>query len=159
MAEKQQVIYWKPYNNEVIVSRFSERDWHSIHSDISNDKELQKLFQLEFFHGYVAYNKEKKPVAFALLIEEAWRGNQVQVHGGCWSGSVWDSYAAMITLIETLFEKGKAVRSQCKLDNIRTTRFLQSLGFVNHYTSNRFRYYWLPYKRFVNSKIYKRFKI
>ena len=144
--------------DERIVSHFSQDEWHNILSDISTDEELQNFMRLDFVHGYVAYNRANTPVAFALLIEELWRGNQVQIHGGCWSGSAWDSYEAMITLIEKLFRDGKAVRSQCTLENTITTRFLQSLGFVNHYTSSNYRYFWLPYKHFINTPIYKRIK-
>ncbi len=152
------MIDWRRLCDEEIVSRFSEHDWNNIFSGISTDKELREILQQDFVHGYVAYNRANTPVAFALLIEELWRGNQVQIHGGCWSGSAWDSYEAMITLIERLFKDGKAVRSQCTLENTRTTRFLKSLGFVNHYTSENYRYFWLPYKRFINTTIYKRIR-
>lgn len=150
------MIEWRCLCEEGIVSRFTLDEWHNIVSDISTEEEFHDFLQNEFIHGYVAYNRANTPVAFALLIEELWRGNQVQIHGGCWSGSAWDSYEAMITLIEMLFKDGKAVRSQCTLENTRTTRFLQSLGFINHYTSAHYRYFWLPYKRFVNTSIYKR---
>ena len=150
------MIEWRECGNEKIVSHFSQNDWHNILSDISTDEKLHDFLKWDFVHGYVAYNRANTPVAFALLIEELWRGNQVQIHGGCWSGSAWDSYEAMITLIEMLFKDGKAVRSQCTLENTRTTQFLQSLGFINHYTSAHYRYFWLPYKRFVNTSIYKR---
>lgn len=149
------MIDWHRLRDEEIVSRFSEHEWNNIFSGVSTDKELREILQQDFVHGYVAYNMANTPVAFALLIEELWRGNQVQIHGGCWSGSAWDSYAAMISMVEMLFAKGKAVRSQCTIENIRTARFLQSLGFVNHYTSEHYRYFWLPYKRFINSAIYK----
>ena len=152
------MIDWRRLCDEEIVPRFSEHDWNNIFSGISTDKELREILLQDFVHGYVAYNRANTPVAFALLIEEIWRGNQVQIHGGCWSGSAWDSYEAMITLIEKLFKDGKAIRSQCTLENIRTTRFLQSLGFVNHYTSSDYRYFWLPYKRFINTTIYKRIR-
>lgn len=152
------MIEWRQWHKERIVSRFSEHDWNNIFSGISTDKDLKERIQSDFVHGYVAYNRANTPVAFALLIEELWRGNQVQIHGGCWSGSAWDSYEAMITLIEMLFENGKAVRSQCTLENTRTTRFLRSLGFINHYTSAHYRYFWLPYKRFINTTIYKRIR-
>jgi hypothetical protein len=149
-------IKWIRLSNEEIVTRFSEHDWHNILSDISSDKELHELLQMDFVSGYVAYNRKNVAVAFIMLIEEVWRGNQVQVHGGCWSGSPWDSYNAMIVMLEKLFDEGKSVRSQCTLDNIRAVRFLKSLGFINHYTSDSYRHFWLPYKRFVNSAIYKR---
>lgn len=152
------MIEWRQWHKERIVSRFSEHDWNNIFSGISTDKDLKERIQSDFVHGYVAYNRANTPVAFALLIEELWRGNLVQIHGGCWSGSAWDSYEAMITLIEMLFENGKAVRSQCTLENTRTTRFLRSLGFINHYTSAHYRYFWLPYKRFINTTIYKRIR-
>ena len=152
------MIDWRRLCDEEIVSRFSEHDWNNIFSGISTDKELREILQQDFVHGYVAYNRANTPVAFALLIEELWRGNQVQIHGGCWSGSAWDSYSALIVLIEKLFAEGKAVRSQCTIENIRSARILQSLGFVNHYTSDHYRYFWLPYKRFINSAIYKRFR-
>ena len=152
------MIDWRLLCDEEIVSRFSEHDWNNIFSGISTDKELREILQHDFVHGYVAYNRANTSVAFTLLIEELWRGNQVQIHGGCWSGSAWDSYEAMITLIEKLFKDGKAVRSQCTLENIRTSRFLKSLGFVNHYTSSDYRYFWLPYKRFINTAIYKRIR-
>lgn len=151
------MIEWRCLHEEEIVTQFSGQDWHNILCGINTDEELRELLQLNFLHGYVAYNGANAPVAFALLVEERWRSNQIQIHGGCWSGSAWDSYEALIALIERLFSEGKAVRSQCQLDNKRTARFLHSLGFVNHYTSDRYRYYWLPYKRFINSKIYKRF--
>jgi hypothetical protein len=152
------LIEWRIYSGEDIVSHFPENEWHNILSDISTDKELRIFLQWDFVHGYVAYNRANTPVAFALLIEVRWRDNQVQIHGGCWSGSAWDSYEALITMIENLFAEGKAVRSQCSLDNKRTARFLQSLGFINHYTSDKYRYYWLPYKRFLNTQIYKRIR-
>lgn len=152
------MIEWRECGDERIVSHFSQDEWHNILSDISTDEELQNFMRLDFVHGYVAYNRANTPVAFALLIEELWRGNQVQIHGGCWTGSAWDCYEAMITLIEKLFRDGKAVRSQCTLENTITTRFLQSLGFVNHYTSSNYRYFWLPYKHFINTPIYKRIK-
>lgn len=150
------MIEWRECGDERIVPHFSQNDWHNILSDISTDEELRNFLQNIYAHGYVAYNRANMPVAFALLIEELWRGNQVQIHGGCWSGSAWDSYEAIITLIEKLFKDGKAVRSQCKLENTRTTRFLKSIGFINHYTSVHYRYFWLPYKRFINTSIYKR---
>lgn len=152
------MIHWQPYSNEIIVSNFSKENWHNILADISTEKELRGLLHLDYVQVFVAYN-ENNPIAFALLIEEFWRGNRVQIHGGCWSGSAWDSYAAMIAMVEMLFAKGKAVRSQCTIENIRTAKFLQSLGFVNHYTSVHYRYFWLPYKRFFNSSIYKRLKM
>lgn len=150
------MIEWRRLGDEEIVSRFSEREWNNIFFGISTDSELRERLQADFVHGYIAYKEKKEPVAFALLIEEIWRGKQVQVHGGCWSGSAWDSYSAIITLIEQLFADGKAVRSQCSLDNERTTRFLKSVGFINHYTSDSYRHFWLPYNRFVNTAIYKR---
>ena len=138
------------------MSRFLESDWHNILSDIFSDEELREVLQLKLFHGYVAYSSTGLPIAFVLIIEESWRGNRVQIHGGCWSGSAWDSYEAFISMIDRLFTEGKAVRSQCKVENVRTIRFLRSVGFVNHYSTEQYRYFWLPYKRFVNSKIYKR---
>lgn len=151
------MIEWRRLSNEVIVSRFAKRDWNNIFSGITTDEELRDHLQVDFASGYVAYSEAGIPIAIALLIEEYWRGNQVQVHGGCWSGSAWDSYSAIITLIEQLFADGKAVRSQCSLDNERTTRFLKSVGFINHYTSDSYRHFWLPHKRFVNTAMYKRF--
>lgn len=152
------MIEWRSLDNEEIVTRFSNQDWNNIFSGINTDEELRERLQSDFMHGYIAYNRANTPVAFALLIEEKWRGNQVQIHGGCWSGSAWHCYEALIIMIERLFSEGKAVRSQCTIENSRTTRFLKSLGFINHYTSDEYRYFWLPYKRFINSAIYRRIK-
>ena len=136
------------------MSRFSERDWHYILSDVSSVEQFHEMLQMESVHGLVAYNIANEPVAFAMLIDEPDKDNKVSIHGGCWSAG--DSYEAIITLIEILFSNGKAVRSSCTIDNQRATHFLRKLGFVNHYTSEQYRHFWLPYKRFVNSAIYKR---
>lgn len=151
------MIKWRELKDEDIVTRFSEKDWHNILYDISSDKELRVMLQFEYIHGMVAYNRANEPVAFALLIEMAGRGNRIQVHGGCWGKVAWDSYSALIELLENLFAAGYSIRSQCTLSNTRSYRFLKSAGFVNHYTSQHYHYFWLPYKRFVNSTIYKRF--
>ena len=152
------MIVWKPYSGERIVSRFAIKDWHNIISSVSTDKELELFLQEGFAQGYVAYRPGDTPIAFVFLVEETWRDNQVQVHGGCFSGSAWDSYAALISLLEKLFDEKRRVRSHCIKGNEKVARFLQGIGFVNHYTSEHYRYFWLPYKRFINSPIYKRFK-
>lgn len=152
------MIEWRYLGDEKIVARFPPQSWANIFSGITTEEELREKLNVDFMHGYVAYNRANTPVAFALLIEEKWRGNQVQIHGGCWSGSAWDSYTALIVLIEHLLKKGKAVRSQCTIRNVHTIRFLKSLGFVNHYTSENYRYFWLPEKRFFNAPIYRRIK-
>ena len=90
------MIEWRECGDERIVPHFSQNDWHNILSDISTDEELRNFLQNISAHGYVGYNRANMPVAFALLIEELWRGNQVQIHGGCWSGSAWDSYEALV---------------------------------------------------------------
>ena len=71
------MIDWHRLRDEEIVSRFSEHEWNNIFSGVSTDKELREILQQDFVHGYVAYNRANTPVAFALLIEELWRGNQV----------------------------------------------------------------------------------
>lgn len=150
------MIVWKPYSGEKVVSCFKINDWHNISPDISTDEELHSFLRKGFAQGYVAYKCGKIPIAFAFLIEETWRRNQIQVHGGCFSESTWDCYKALIALLEILFAEKREIRSHCKLNNDRTARFLQSISFVNHYTSSNYRYFWLPYKRFVNSAFYKR---
>ena len=150
-------MYWKPFSGEMIVSRFKQENFGKILSEINSDAELQSFLALDYVHGMVAYKETGCPVAFAILIDDMDDMKKINIHGGCWSGSALDSYHAIFSLIENLFDSGHSVRTSCTLNNHRAYRFLHSVGFVNHYTSKNYHYFWLPYKRFVNTPIYKWF--
>ena len=151
------IMEWRRYNNEPIVESFRKEDWMRIFVDIDTDEELRTFLTIGRSEGYVAYDcLTTKPFAFICLLKERCSDERVFVHGGGWSGPPMLKYESIITMCSALFQKGKKIRTQCLRDNVNAFRFLHSIGFVNHFSSNRCHYFWLPYKRFVNTAIYKR---
>lgn len=149
-------IKWCNWLDEPVVAKFGIDDWHQILPNVNSDQELKNLLS-NYILAYVAYKSmANAPFAFAILINRPWKNNIVEIHGGCWRGSAWDCYEALVSMIDLQFLQGKNIRSSCSIVNKRSFRFLHSMGFVNHYTSKYYHYFWLPYNRYINTAIYKR---
>lgn len=147
---------------DVLYSRFSLENWQYIISDIKSDKEWSNLLKKNsIIRCYVlkkSYNNE--PIGFIYSKQEDFRGNVISLHGGGWDKSVCSSlyyYRGLILIIKELIYQNIKVRTSCFENNYRAYKFLRSVGFVKHSTSNGKIYMWINKRRLQSSKIYKRF--
>lgn len=136
---------------------FSNSDWRLIFSDVENEEQLESFLQLDCGQCLVAYNTvTNMPFGFVYVYMEDEKDQKVSLHGGGWlSGNAFLNYRAYLLLIEALLQQGFKVRTACEPDNMKAIRFNRSVGFVNHYTSKNYRYFWVSEKRLHASAIYK----
>lgn len=149
---------WKKRIDEPLMDFFNESDWLHIFPDVTSVGQFEDLMNMDCGQCFVAYNPASNiSLGFIYVYFEDVRQKKVSVHGGSWTPNLTMlNYRAYIMLIEALLNQGYKVRTACRLDNIKATRFNKGIGFVNHYTSKNYRYFWISEKRLYSSKIYKR---
>lgn len=136
---------------------FSNSDWLLIFSDVENEEQLEAFLQLDCGQCLVAYNTvTNTPFGFVYVYMEDEKDQKVSLHGGGWlSDNAFLNYRAYLLLIEALLQQGFKVRTACEPDNMKAIRFNRSIGFVNHYTSKNYRYFWISEKRLYASAVYR----
>lgn len=150
-------VEWRRRIGEPLIGLFSDTDWRLIFPDVENEEQLEKFMQMDCGRCLVAYNKgTSMPFAFIYVYMEDERERKVSLHGGGWQpNNAFLNYRAYIVLIESLLQQDFKVRTACELDNVKAARFNRSIGFVNHYTSSNYRYFWISEKRLCNSAIFQ----
>ena len=136
---------------------FSNSDWRLIFPDVEDDAQLEAFLQLGCGQCLVAYNSATNaPFGFIYVYMEDEIEHIVSLHGGGWmpSNTIFN-YRAYMLLIEALLQQGLKVRTACEPDNMKAIRFNRSIGFVNHYTSKNYRYFWISEKRLYASAVYR----
>ena len=150
-------VEWRRWSGEPLIGSFSDTDWRLIFPDVENEEQLKAFMQMDCGRCLVAYNKgTNMPFAFIYVYMEDERERKVSLHGGGWQpNNAFLNYRAYIVLIEALLQQGFKVRTACELDNVKAVRFNRSIGFVNHYTSSNYRYFWISEKRLRNSAFFQ----
>lgn len=153
-------LYTKIWEDEQIIPNFSVTDWGKIHPYINTDAKLRNQLIESNGQCLIIYSQTlNSPIAFILFLDdgEIHGKPKISIHGGVWVESVFLRVKSLILVCDILFSRGAEIRTSCTIDNLNCHKLLTGLGFVNHYTSEGCRYYWLPYKRYINSVFYKRF--
>lgn len=155
---KNRCIEWRIVRNVSAENMFSETDWAKIFTDASSYLEVNEFLSKGYGQCFVARNLlNNEDFAFVFIYMRDFKENTIVFHGGGWkNGNTMLHYTALVYLLDKLFRKGYKIRTSCLLSNKKAFRFIRSVGFVNHYTSENYHYFWLPYKRFINTNIYKR---
>lgn len=155
---KKDCIEWYSIKNIKSENMFSETDWSKIFTDLSSYLEVNEFLSLGCGQCFVARNLlNNEDFAFVFICLEDYKANKIVFHGGGWKqGNTMLHYTALVYLLERLFKRGYKIRTSCLRSNQKAFRFIHSVGFINHYTSENYHYFWLPYKRFINTNIYKR---
>ena len=150
-------VEWRMRTNEPLMDLFSESDWRLIFPDVEDDAQLEAFLQMDCGRCLVAYNTATlSPFGFLYVYMEDEKEQKVSIHGGGWvSNNVFLNYRAYVLQIEALLQQGFKVRTACKPDNVKAIRFNRSVGFVNHYTSKNYRYFWISEKRLHDSVVYR----
>lgn len=155
---KRNNIEWYTVKNIKSENMFSKTDWAKIFADLSSCLEIDKFISLGYGQCFIARNLiTNEDFAFVFVYLEDYKTNKIVFHGGGWkNGNTMLHYTALVYLLEKLFKRGYKIRTSCLRSNQKAFRFIHSVGFINHYTSENHHYFWLPYKRFINTNIYKR---
>ena len=150
-------VEWRKRSNETLIGFFNVSDWRLIFPDVESDEQLEEFLQMDCGLCLVAYNAvTHEPFGFIYVYMEDEREKKVSLHGGVWlPNNVFLNYRAYMLLIETLLQQGFKARTACELENVKAIRFNRSVGFVNHYTSKNYRYFWISEKRLHDSSIYQ----
>jgi len=150
-------VEWRERTNEPLIGFFSDSSWRLIFPDVENDEQLEGFLQMDCGYCLVAYNTATHtPFGFIYVYMEDEREKKVSLHGGGWlPNNVFLNYRAYILLIENLLQYGNKVRTACRPENVKAIRFNRSIGFVNHYTTKNYRYFWISEKRLQASSIYQ----
>ena len=150
-------VEWRMRTSEPLIDFFKEADWLSIFPDVTSTEELENFMNMDCGQCLVAYNPvSNTPFGFIYVYLEDEKERKVSLHGGGWlSNNAFLNYRAYILLIEALLQQGFKVRTACEPDNIKAIQFNRSIGFVNHYTSKNYRYFWISEKRLYASAVYK----
>lgn len=150
-------IEWRRRTSEPLIGLFSDSDWRFIFPDVEDDAQLEAFLQLDCGRCLVAYNSATSvPFGFIYVYMEDVKERKVSLHGGGWkSNNAFLNYRAYMLLIEALLQQGFKVRTACEPDNMKAIRFNRSIGFVNHYTSPNYRYFWISEKRLHDSVVYR----
>ncbi len=151
-------VEWRKRSDEPLMDMFKESDWLSIFSDVTSIEQFEDFMSMDCGQCFIAYNPASNtPFGFIYVYIEDERQKKVSLHGGGWlPNNAFLNYHAYLILINSLLQQGFKVRTACDPDNIKAIRFNRSVGFVNHYTSKNYRYYWISGKRLKSSDIYKR---
>jgi hypothetical protein len=68
---QDQILYWKKYQGENLMSFFSNEDWHQIFPDVHTHERLREFFSWSTGVAFVAYEKTtNKPFAFLYIYIE-----------------------------------------------------------------------------------------
>ena len=155
---KRNTIEWYIVKNIKSENMFSKTDWAKIFGDLHSNLEIDKFISKSYGQCFIARNLlNNEDFAFVFMYIKDFKKNTIVFHGGGWkNGNTMLHYTALIYLLDKFFRKGYKIRTSCLLSNKKAFRFIRSVGFVNHYTSENCHYFWLPYKRFINTNIYKR---
>lgn len=150
-------VEWRMRTNEPLMDSFKEADWLSIFSDVTSAEDLEDFMNMDCGQCYVAYNPASNvPFGFVYVYVEDEQSRKISIHGGGWlPNHALLNYRAYIMLIEAMLQKGFKVRTACKPDNLKVIRFNRGIGFVNHYTSKNYRYFWISEKRLLASSVYQ----
>ena len=151
-------VEWRKLADESFMGFFKESDWLSIFPDVTTAEQFENFMNMDCGQCYVAYNPiSDSPFGFVYVYFEEAQTRKVSIHGGGWSpNNAFLNYRAYIMLIDALLQQGFKVRTACQINNNKAARFNKGAGFVNHYTSKNYRYFWISEKRLQSSKIYKR---
>lgn len=137
---------------------FSEKEWNKIFPDLFTFKEIEEFLSKGYGQCMVAHTITGKSFAFVFLYSEDESDKKISFHGGgWWKNNSIQHYIATMGLIEELFASGYKVRTSCFVNNDVAFRFIHSLGFIKFRSTEYYHYFWLPYKRFINTAVYKRF--
>lgn len=136
---------------------FSDSDWRLIFPDVEDEEQLEAFLRMDCGRCLVAYNTVTGvPFGFIYVFMEDVKEKKVSLHGGGWlSNNAFLNYRAYMLLIGALLRQGYKVRTACKPNNVKAFRFNRSIGFVNHYTSKNYRYFWISEKRLYASAVYQ----
>lgn len=150
-------VEWRIRTNEPLMDFFKETDWLRIFSDVTNVEDLEDFMNMDCGQCFVAYNPiSNAPFGFVYVYVEDEQTKKVSIHGGGWlPNHALLNYRAYIMLIKTMLQQGFKVRTACKPDNLKAIRFNRGIGFVNHYTSKNYRYFWISEKRLLASPVYQ----
>lgn len=152
-------ISWKNITTIKSKDMFSEKEWNKIFPDLSSFKEIEVFLSKGYGQCMIANTLTGESFAFVFLYCENERDKKISFHGGGWlKNNSIQHYVATMALIEELFASGYKVRTSCLVNNDVAFRFLHSLGFIKYRSTDHYHYMWLPYKRFINTPIYKRIK-
>ena len=150
-------VEWNMRTNEPLMDLFSNSDWRLVFPDVEDDAQLEAFLQMDCGRCLVAYNTATlSPFGFLYVYMEDEKEHKVSLHGGGWipSNAILN-YRAYALLIDALLQQGYKVRTACKPDNEKAIRFNRSIGFVNHYTSHNYRYFWISERRLHDSVVYR----
>lgn len=150
-------VEWRERTNEPLRGFFSDSDWRLIFPDVENEEQLEAFLQMDCGRCMVAYNTATdEPFGFVYVYMEDEKERKVSLHGGGWQpNNAFLNHRAYMLLIEALLQQRFKVRTACELDNVKAVRFNRSVGFVNHYTSVNYRYFWISEKRLCKSAIFQ----
>lgn len=151
-------VEWRKRIDEPVMDLFKESDWLSIFSDVTSIEQFEDFLSMDCGECFIAYNSASNtPFGFIYVYIEDERQKKVSLHGGGWlPNNAFLNYHAYIIFVNYLLQQGFKVRTACKVDNHKAVRFNKSIGFINHYTSKNYRYFWISEKRLASSDIYKR---
>ena len=151
-------VGWRTRTDEPLMDFFSDSDWRHIFPDVGDEEQLEAFLKMDCGRCFVAYNTATNaPFGFIYVYTEDEKEKKVSLHGGGWlPNNAFLNYRAYMMLIEALLQQGFKVRTACEPDNMKAIRFNRSVGFVNHYTSKNYCYFWISEKRLRLSAIYKR---
>lgn len=151
-------IEWRTVRNIKAEEMFSLTDWSKIFTNLSSYLEINEFLSKGYGQCFIARNLlDNEDFASVFIFYEDYKENKIVFHGGGWKKSnTLLHYTAFVYLLERLFKRGYKIRTSCLRSNKKAFRFLHSVGFVNHYTTENYHYFWLPQKRFMKTNIYKR---
>lgn len=158
LLPRDQYVEWTRRNNENLMKLFNLSDWFHVFSDVTNVDQFENFMNMDCGQCYIAYSLcSKMPFAFVYLYMEDCKHKIVSIHGGGWQqGNSMMNYHAYVIFIDALLKQGYKVRTACDLYNVRAIRFNKSIGFINHYSTTNYRYFWISENRLHSSKIYNR---
>lgn len=151
-------VEWRKRTNEPLMDFFKESEWLNIFSDVTNVEQFEDFMNMDCGQCFVAYNHTTNtPFGFIYAYLEDVQQREVSIHGGGWlSNHAFLNYRAYIIMIDALLQEGFKVRTACQIGNQIAVRFNKSVRFINHYTSENYRYFWISEKRLHSSQIYQR---
>ncbi len=151
-------VTWQCVESIKAKKLFSEKDWGKIFPDLSSFNDVDVFLSKGYGQCMVAYNHTVKTnFAFIFLYCEDEHRKIISFHGGgLLKNNSMQHYVALVALIDELFASGYKIRTSCLIENVVAFRFLHSVGFMKYRSTLYYSYMWLPYKRFIETPIYKK---
>ena len=153
---QNQIVQWRKYQGENLMSYFSNDDWLKIFPDVFTHERLNDFFSWSTGVAFVAYDKKtNSPFAFLYIYIEDAKKQVVSIHGGGWQHTnLLLHYHSLFLMLEALLSKNVKIHTSCIPNNYRAYRFLRSAGFIKYMQTENYIYFWLSAKKMRKSPIY-----